>query len=173
MKKKVIIGIGSNKGNKMKNIKMGIKYLQEFINIEKISSFIETPPMEGVKGGVFLNGVIAGTTQFTPYELLEILKNTEKKIGRKFPHKKGDEREIDFDIIFYSNEVVNTKKLKIPHPRYRKRYFVMEPLVEIEPEFVDPELNKKVIEIYKEFKNGNSGKNFLFEGKNKKSKKRK
>lgn len=156
MKKKVIIGIGSNKGNRMGNIKKGIKYLQNFLEIEKISSFIETPPMEGVKGGNFLNGVVVGKTEFSPDKLLEILKNIEKKIGRKFPHQKGDEREIDFDIIFYSKEIVNIEKLKIPHPKYRKRHFVMEPLVEVEPEFIDPEVNKKVIEIYKDFKNGDS-----------------
>jgi len=150
----VIIGIGSNKGDREKNIIRGIKELGKFVKIKKISFFYENPPINA-KGGNFLNGVIEISTKIGPSTLLKKLKEIEKKIGREFPHKKGDEREIDFDIIFYGNKIIREKDIKIPHPEYKKREFVLKPLTEIEPDYIDPELNKKVKDIYKEFKNEN------------------
>jgi len=155
---KVIIAIGSNKGDRVKNIIKGIKELEKSVNIKKISSFYENPPVKA-KGGYFLNGAIEVETKISPENLLKILKDIEKKIGRKFPHERGDEREIDFDIIFYDNKIINKKNFKVPHPEYRNREFVLKPLCEILPDFVDPKTNKKVKEIYEEFKNENNKKN--------------
>lgn len=149
---KVYIAIGSNKGERVKNIKSGLKEIEKFLKIKKISSFYENPPVKA-KGGFFLNGAIEVETKISPEELLEKLKNIEKKIGRKFPHKKGDEREIDLDIIFFDKRKIKTKKIKIPHPEYKKREFVLKPLSEIIPDFVDPEINRKVKDIYREIKN--------------------
>ncbi|MCX7917604.1 MAG: 2-amino-4-hydroxy-6-hydroxymethyldihydropteridine diphosphokinase [bacterium] len=144
---KVYIAIGSNKGEREKNIKIGIKEIEKFVKIKKISAFYENPPVEA-KGGNFLNGAIEILTSINPYILLKKLKYVEKKLGRKFPHKKGDEREIDFDIIFYGKEVIITKTLKIPHPKYKDREFVLKPLLEINSELLDPLSNRKLKEIY-------------------------
>ncbi len=146
--KRVYIAIGSNKGDRVKNIKIGLKEIEKLLKIKKISSFFENPPVNA-KGGFFLNGAIEGETNLSPEQLLEKLKDIEKKIGRKFPHKKGDAREIDFDIIFYEKRRIKTKKITIPHPKYRKRIFVLKPLSEINPDFVDPEIKKKIKDIYK------------------------
>ncbi|MFN4226933.1 MAG: 2-amino-4-hydroxy-6-hydroxymethyldihydropteridine diphosphokinase [Candidatus Ratteibacteria bacterium] len=148
--KKVYIAIGSNKGDRIKNIKRGLKEIEKFLKIKKISSFFENPPVNA-KGGFFLNGAIEIETNLSPEQLLEKLKDVEKKIGRKFPHKKGEAREIDFDIIFYEGKKFKTKKIIIPHPEYRKRIFVLRPLLEINPDFIDPETNKKIKEIYREY----------------------
>ncbi|MCM8767631.1 MAG: 2-amino-4-hydroxy-6-hydroxymethyldihydropteridine diphosphokinase [Candidatus Omnitrophica bacterium] len=145
--KRVYIAIGSNKGDRVKNIKIGLKEIEKLLKIKKISSFFENPPVNA-KGGFFLNGAIEGETNLSPEQLLEKLKDIEKKIGRKFPHKKGDAREIDFDIIFYEKRRIKTKKITIPHPKYRKRIFVLKPLSEINPDFVDPETKKKIKDIY-------------------------
>lgn len=145
---RVVIAIGSNKGNREENIIKGIKEMEKFVKIKKISSFYENPPVNA-KGGFFLNGAIEGYTELSPLKLLERLKEIEKKLGRIFPHEKGDERPIDFDIIFYGDKIIKKKNIKIPHPEYRKREFVLKPLLEIIPEFVDPQLNKKIKEIYK------------------------
>lgn len=145
--KRVYIAIGSNKGDRVKNIKIGLKEIEKLLKIKKISSFFENPPVNA-KGGFFLNGAIEGETNLSPEQLLEKLKDIEKKIGRKFPHKKGDAREIDFDIIFYEKRRIKTKKITIPHPKYRKRIFVLKPLSEINPDFVDPEIKKKIKDIY-------------------------
>ena len=135
---KVIIGFGSNKGNREKNIKRAIKLIEKRIYIEKISSFFETKPEEKARGGKFLNGVIEGKTNLKAEELLYFLKSIEKKMGRNFPHKRGDEREIDLDIIFYGDKKIKNGLLQIPHPKYKERMFVLKPLYEISPNFVDP-----------------------------------
>jgi len=149
---RVIIGVGSNKGDRKRNIMESLKMIEEKIYIEKISSFIETEPEENADGGKFLNGVIEGKTLLKPDDLFFSLKEIEKKQGRKFPHRRGDAREIDLDIIFYGSEVIKLDFLEIPHPRYKNRYFVLLPLVEILPDFVDPVEKKKVKEIYMELK---------------------
>ena len=84
--------------------------------------------------------------------LFEFLQNIEKKIGRKHPHKKGDEREIDLDIIFYGDRVFRTDKLTVPQPRYRKRIVVLKPLCDIAPDFIDPGNRQMVSDIYKKLK---------------------
>lgn len=165
---KVIIAIGSNKGDRTENIKKGIKEIEKIGKIKKISSFFENPPLNA-SGGNFLNGAIEIETDILPDKLLLILKNIEKKLGRKFPHKKGDEREIDFDIIFYGNKIIKKKNLKIPHPEYKKREFVLKPLVEIVPDYIDNQLNKSVKEIYREYKNENFKRNRKSKGRDKKS----
>ncbi|MCM8818394.1 MAG: 2-amino-4-hydroxy-6-hydroxymethyldihydropteridine diphosphokinase [Candidatus Omnitrophica bacterium] len=155
---RVVLAIGSNKGNRYQNIIKGIKQLEKYVKIKKISPFYKNPPI-GAKGGNFLNGAVEIETDLLPYELLKLLKNIEKKIGRKFPHKKNDAREIDFDIIFYGNKIIKTKNLKIPHQKFRKREFVLKPLCEIIPDYIDLETNKNIKEIYEEFKNENIEKN--------------
>jgi len=135
---KIIIAIGSNKGNRQENIKKAIKMMSKKILIEKISSFIQTKPQEGAKGGNFLNGVIEGKTKLNPEELFYFLQKIERILGRKFPHERGDEREIDLDIIFYGDKKIKNGLLQIPHPKYKERMFVLKPLYEISPNFVDP-----------------------------------
>lgn len=157
---KVYIAIGSNKGKREKNIIKALKRMEEAITIKKISSFFITPPEEGAKGGFFINGVIEGKTALPPLKLFLFLQEIEKDIGRPFPHKKGDEREIDLDIILYGDRVIKNSKISIPHPRYRKRYFVIFPLYEIAPDIKDPETEESVSDIYRRLiKNGGSRKN--------------
>jgi 2-amino-4-hydroxy-6-hydroxymethyldihydropteridine diphosphokinase len=152
--KRVFIAIGSNKGNREENIIKSIKEMEKIGEIKKISSFYENEPVNA-DGGYFLNGVIEIITRFGPFLLLKKLKEIEKKIGRKFPHKKGDEREIDLDIIFYGKELLKTKILEVPHKEFKKREFVLRGLLEIASNFRDPITNKRVKEIYKELKNEN------------------
>ena len=145
---KIFIGVGSNLGNRKENIIRAIKYLEEKIEIKKISSFLETNPEEGVKGDKFLNGVIEGKTSLSPKQLFNFLHKVERKIGRKFPHRKNEKREIDLDILFYDRLILKEKKLKIPHPKLNKRYFVLKPFVEIASDFIDPVSQKTIINLY-------------------------
>lgn len=156
---KVFIGVGSNLKNRVMNILKAIKMIEKKINIEKISSFIETEPEEGVKGKKFLNGVISGKTSLSPENLLAFLKEIEVKIGRPIDHPKGDARVIDLDILFYGKKIIKKKNLEIPHPKFRKRIFVLKPFSEIEPDFKDPLTGKKISIIYRELKNENPGEN--------------
>ncbi len=148
----IYIAIGSNRGNRQDNIIRTLRYIEKDILLMKISTFIKTMPAEGAEGGFFLNGVIEGKTNLSPLTLFEFLQETERHIGRKHPHKRGDEREIDLDIIFYGDKIIRTGKFTVPHPRYRKRDFVLGPLCEIAPGLVDKETKQTVSSIYRTLK---------------------
>ncbi|MCM8830484.1 MAG: 2-amino-4-hydroxy-6-hydroxymethyldihydropteridine diphosphokinase [Candidatus Omnitrophica bacterium] len=146
---KVYIAIGSNKGNRVRNVITALKKMEKGLTIKKISPFFTTPPEEGADGGFFINSVIEVETKLSPENLLIFLKEIEKGMGRKFPHKTGDKRTIDLDIILYGNKVIKTGVLIVPHPRYRKRYFVIYPLYEIAPLIKDPETGESISAIYR------------------------
>jgi 2-amino-4-hydroxy-6-hydroxymethyldihydropteridine diphosphokinase len=126
------LGIGSNLGDRKKNIKRALEILEniEGIRIEKVSKIYETKPLGGPPQGEFLNGVVKIKTSLSPFQLLRILKRIEKDLGRKKRVRFGP-REIDLDILFYGGRIINTRILKIPHPRIFEREFVLKPLTEI------------------------------------------
>lgn len=159
--KKVFLGIGTNKGDKEKNILLALKLLQENkqIKVLKVSKILKNPPQEGIKSGYFLNGAIKLLTSLNPFELLKVCKAVERKLGRRITKCRNGEtakrrimksRTIDLDILFYGNEVISTDKLTIPHPMLHKRYFVLIPLMEIGKQIVHPVLNKTISELYLE-----------------------
>ena len=129
------IGIGSNIGERQKNLKKAITYIDahQKITVEKVSSFIDTLPVGGPPQGNYLNGVIKIKTTLSPYDLLVFLQSIEKKLGRKRTVRFGP-RTIDLDIILYGKERIDTPYLKVPHPRMQEREFVLKPLFEIAPQ---------------------------------------
>ena len=144
----VYLGIGTNLGNRKKNIESALKLLEaKNLKVNKISSSLKTKPEEGVEGSYFLNGAAEIETDLKPEALLQILKTIEADLGRKKNHKKGDARTIDLDIIFYNSLILNKPNLIIPHPKFRKRKFVLEPLSEIAPFFKDPLTGRSVGEL--------------------------
>ncbi|UCH12220.1 MAG: 2-amino-4-hydroxy-6-hydroxymethyldihydropteridine diphosphokinase [Candidatus Omnitrophota bacterium] len=130
---KVYLGIGSNLGNRNKNINTAIKRLGgiEGIEVTRVSSLIETEPEGGPPQNKFLNGAIEIKTKLLPHELLKQLKRIEEELGRVKTIKNGP-RTIDLDILLYGDEKINSPDLKIPHPRMYKREFVMRPLKELQ-----------------------------------------
>ena len=154
-KEVVYLGIGTNKGNREKNISTAINLLDEIkeIKLLKISKMLKNPPQEGVKNGYFLNGAIKLLTSLTPVELLKACKRIEEKQGRKEAKKQGKKRArvIDLDILFYGNEIIDSKELIIPHKMIEKRYFVLIPLMEIGKSFIHPVLGKSVNDLYSDY----------------------
>jgi 2-amino-4-hydroxy-6-hydroxymethyldihydropteridine diphosphokinase len=145
---KAFIALGSNLGDKRKNIEIAIEKLKEKgINILKVSSIIETEPYGYKDQDSFLNAVCLVETSLDPFSLLRVLLNIEEEMGRKRIFKWGP-RNIDLDIIFYDDLVIESEELIIPHPDAHNRTFVMGPISEIEPDFVHPVLKRKVIDIY-------------------------
>ncbi|MCK4881603.1 MAG: 2-amino-4-hydroxy-6-hydroxymethyldihydropteridine diphosphokinase [Candidatus Omnitrophica bacterium] len=130
----VYIGIGSNLGNRKKNIEDAIVSLRKNrIRVLKRSTIIETDPIGGPPNqGKFLNGVLKIQTQLAPQKLLHLLKQIERELGRKKTILNGP-RSIDLDILLYDHLKLQTPQLTLPHPRMFKRHFVMNPLKEIEP----------------------------------------
>ena len=145
---KVFIGIGSNVGDRLKNINKAIELVNENqdCKVVKTSRFYESKAF-GVKDqNDFLNSVICIDTNLDPVNLLEFLKNIESKIGRTKTEKWGP-REIDLDILLFSNMVFSEKGLTIPHKGIQERDFVMIPLTEIESEIVHPVLKVKIKDL--------------------------
>jgi len=127
------LGIGSNLGNRYKNIKLALEKINRLkdTQILKSSRIIESQPVGGpLEQGKFLNAVLKMRTALSAFSLLEKLKNIEKGLGRIKSERFGP-RTIDLDILLYGDQVIKNKKLEIPHPRMFKRDFVIGPLLEI------------------------------------------
>ena len=146
----VYIGLGSNKGDRLKNIKVALDHLKEKIAVEKVSSFYLTEPV-GMKGRWFVNCVLEGKTEQSPEKLLDTLLQIEKRMGR-IREKKKNPRVIDLDLLLYEDAVVDKVDLIVPHPHLHKRRFALIPLVEINSHLVHPVLGKSLKEILKELK---------------------
>jgi 2-amino-4-hydroxy-6-hydroxymethyldihydropteridine diphosphokinase/CDP-diacylglycerol--serine O-phosphatidyltransferase len=150
---KVYIGLGSNIGNRVKNLRSAIRRIKrhEDINILRRSSFYKTKPAGGpTEQRDFLNGVLEITTDLSPIELLEFLQSVEIDMGRVRTEKWGP-RKIDLDIVLYGGRIVEADNLQIPHPRLHEREFVLKPLAEIAPELIHPERKKTTQELMDEF----------------------
>ena len=150
--KKTFLGLGSNLGNKKKNIDFA-KFLLHQNNkfrIVKTSSFYKTKSYPNFKDPFFLNIVIEGETTFKPLDLFFFVKQIELKLGRKKTFKNAP-RECDIDILDYDQKVFKIKNkndfIYIPHPRLHQRNFVLLPLFEISKTWIYPKKNKKISDL--------------------------
>ncbi|MFN3550771.1 MAG: 2-amino-4-hydroxy-6-hydroxymethyldihydropteridine diphosphokinase [Endomicrobiia bacterium] len=152
----VYISVGSNLGNRYKNIKKALTKIKNVAKIIKISSIYLTSPTENFNQPNFYNCVIKINTKLKPSELLTKLKEIEKMLGRNFYTKRYQPRIIDLDILFYGKKIIKKKNLVIPHKKLHKRKFVLWPLNEIASNFVHPVFKKKIFNIKKmlEFNKG-------------------
>jgi 2-amino-4-hydroxy-6-hydroxymethyldihydropteridine diphosphokinase len=129
----VYLGLGSNLGDREKNIRQAIELLQDSgLAIEKVATMIETDPMGGPVQGKYLNTVIKAQTVLPVRRLLNQTKEIETALGRT-PTVVNGPRLIDIDILLYDREHINSPTLIVPHPRMREREIVTRPLLEIEP----------------------------------------
>lgn len=146
-KSKVYFGLGSNLDDPEKNIINGLRMLKmKGIELLKLSSLYYTEPVGKEDQPYFYNMVAKGLTSYTPEELLKVIKDIEKLLGRVWTEKWGP-RIIDIDILFYNDLILNTPELTIPHPELHKRDFVLVPFTEIEPDFVHPVFKKTIEEL--------------------------
>ena len=140
---RVFLGIGTNLGDRERNLQAALAILSQKMVILKESSIYQTAPWGYLDQPAFLNQVIEAQTDLSPLNLLGFLKDTEKALGRQANFRYGP-RLIDLDILFYGSRVIQTPRLQIPHPRIAQRAFVLVPLAEIAPDFVHPQ-NKQTI----------------------------
>lgn len=140
---KVIIAVGSNKGDRLTFIKEALKKIVELGQISAVASLYQSSAYGFTNQSDFYNSVIVLKTDMAPKQLLIELKKIEKQVGRTENIRWGP-REIDLDIILYNQRQLNYKELTIPHPDFHNRIFVLQPLAEIEPELQVPGMNKSI-----------------------------
>jgi 2-amino-4-hydroxy-6-hydroxymethyldihydropteridine diphosphokinase len=142
--RKVYISLGSNKGDKFKNLQEAINSIHLKIGNIVIISKVYSSPAFGFQGDDFFNACLILQTSYKPQKLLKELLKIEKSLGRIRPDNYRDKKKgyqariIDLDIIFFEDEIVNTKTLQIPHPEMHKRKFVLQPLCDIAPNEIHP-----------------------------------
>ena len=134
----VVLGLGSNLGDRVRNIERALGQLIMHVRLERVSEIYETEPMELRDQPRFLNLVCMGTTRLGTWDLLEFIHEIESDLGRKRGGQRFGPRPIDIDILAYDDQVIDEEDLKIPHPRMTERAFVLVPLAEIAPEWRHP-----------------------------------
>jgi 2-amino-4-hydroxy-6-hydroxymethyldihydropteridine diphosphokinase len=140
----VYLGFGSNIGDREANIRQALDQLQTSdLRLLRVSSLYETEPMGFHDQPWFLNQVAEFEAELPPLRVLQRIQNVEKALGRKREIVNGP-RTIDIDILLFGDVVMKTAELTIPHPRYRERRFVLEPLLEIGPALKDPETGQSL-----------------------------
>ena len=148
---KYLIGLGTNLGNKTKNIENALLLLEKQGKILKKSHLDHTKAW-GIKDQPdFFNMVIFFETQHDPFQLLEIIFGIEKQIGR-IREKRWGPRIIDIDILWAENMIINKNGLIIPHPFLHKRDFVLREIIEITPNLIHPIFKKTFKKLKKENK---------------------
>jgi 2-amino-4-hydroxy-6-hydroxymethyldihydropteridine diphosphokinase len=147
---RVAIAFGSNLGDREAHLALGLSALPGFITNLKQSSWYETDPV-GVSPDQprYLNGVVVGETSLTARELLHRLLQIEELAGRKRPSPLAP-RTLDLDLILFGDQVINEAGLVVPHPRFRERLFVLEPLAEVAPGWIDPATGKSISALLRE-----------------------
>ncbi|QDV91657.1 Bifunctional folate synthesis protein [Phycisphaerae bacterium RAS2] len=152
------IGLGSNLGNREKNISAALNALEATreIDVLKTSALYETDPVGGPDGqGKYLNAVAQVRTTLTAPRLLHVCRRIEDSLQRQRAVHHGP-RTMDLDILAFDDEIHSSPELMIPHPLMHERRFVMEPLAEIAPDWVHPALDQNATELLARIGSGES-----------------
>lgn len=144
---RVAVGLGSNLGDRHAHLDHAVSRLQTLLRRLQVSRYRETVPV-GMTGPqrMFLNAAAVGDTTLTAGALLEALLGIERERGRERPTAIAP-RTLDLDLILYGDSRIDEPDLIVPHPRFRERLFVLEPLAEIAPDMVDPVSGSTVREL--------------------------
>jgi 2-amino-4-hydroxy-6-hydroxymethyldihydropteridine diphosphokinase len=145
---RVAVGLGSNLGDREEHLRGAIAALTSVLSHLRVSSFHETEPV-GVPSPqpMFLNAAATGESDLSAPAILDVLLAIEQGFGRERRYQYAP-RTIDLDLILYGDAVIESPGLIVPHPLFRERQFVLEPLNEIAPDWVDPITGKTVAELF-------------------------
>lgn len=133
----VYLALGSNVGNSREYIANAVKLLNQHLKNLKHAPLYRSKAVGYTDQPDFLNTAVSGQTTLEPLQLFHELKFIEAQIGRTETFRWGP-REIDIDIIFYGDTVLDSPELTIPHARFRERPFVLQPIHDLNPAFIDP-----------------------------------
>ncbi|MGH9163351.1 MAG: 2-amino-4-hydroxy-6-hydroxymethyldihydropteridine diphosphokinase [Vicinamibacteraceae bacterium] len=155
---RVAIALGSNLGDRRAHLEYALGRLREHVSDLTPSSIHETKAVANEPQPDFLNSAVVGVTGLGPRELLELLLEIERERGRGRTHTSPPRepngaprsyapRTLDLDLIFFGNDIVDEPGLEVPHPRFRERLFVLDPLNEIAADWMDPITGMTVTEL--------------------------
>jgi len=146
---RILISLGSNKGDRRGFINAAIQSLNAHPNIKVIyTSRFRNYPAWGPAIATFLNGTAIVKTSLSPLDFLRYIQEIEKKLsGRERPYKWGP-RTIDIDILLIEDYIIEHPDLRVPHPYMLERLFVLEPAAEIAPHWIHPQKKKTIKHLY-------------------------
>jgi len=142
----VAVALGSNLGDRAVFLRQALASLASVVHDLRASTFHDTNPVGVGEQPRFLNAAAVGHTTLTARALLDTLLEIERAFGRARPYP-GAARTLDLDLILYGDAVIQEPGLIVPHPRFRERAFVLQPLVEIAADWIDPVTGRTVGEI--------------------------
>ena len=142
----VAIALGSNLGDRERHLREAVTALRPSLDTLRVSSLHDTDPVGVGRQPRFLNAAAVGRTTLPARDLLNTLLEIERRFGRERPFA-GAPRTLDLDLILYGSLVIDEPGLIVPHPRFRERAFVLEPLAEIAPDWRDPVTGRTVLEL--------------------------
>lgn len=147
MTTRVAVAVGSNLGDRQPHLLFAQQELARFLDNLRMSPIVETEPV-GVFGvqSPFLNAAVIGDTTLAVHDFFHALQDIERAAGRERPFP-GAARTLDLDLILFGTMVLREPQLEIPHPRFRDRRFVLEPLAEIAPDLRDPVTSLTIAEL--------------------------
>ena len=133
------VGLGANLGSREETLRRAVELLADADRMEvlAVSRLRETDPVGVVDQPPFLNGAVEVDTTRTPRELLDLLLEIERSLGRVREERWGP-RTVDLDLLVYGDELVDEPGLRVPHPRLHERRFALEPLADLDPELHIP-----------------------------------
>lgn len=144
--------LGSNIGDKMRYLQFSKELIEKKCGrIMAASSIHETKAWGKEDQDDFLNQVILVESELEPLDFLDELQEIEMALGRQRIEKWGP-RTIDLDIICLEDQIIDSERLQVPHPGLAERTFALEPLVEIAPEWMHPQLHKTAKKLLEELK---------------------
>jgi 2-amino-4-hydroxy-6-hydroxymethyldihydropteridine diphosphokinase len=144
---RVAVALGSNVGDRRAHLDHAVARLRQLLSAVHVSRYHETVPV-GVSGpqAMFLNAVVVGNTTLAARALLDSLQAIEQERGRERPYVNAP-RTLDLDLILLGDRVVDEPGLVVPHPRFRERRFVLEPLADVGRDLRDPVSGRTVGEL--------------------------
>ena len=156
----VAIALGSNLGNRAATMLDAVAAMTAVVHRLRVSSFHETAPVDMPGSPApFLNAAAVGETALSAGDLLDRLLAIELDFGRQRPYP-GASRTLDLDLILYGVTIIDQPpRLVVPHPRFRERWFVLDPLAEIAPDWIDPATELTVSALRKRLHDGDKFRN--------------
>ncbi len=142
----VYIALGSNLGDREQNLREALGLLPPLVAVEAVSALYESKPQSPAPPPDYLNAACRVATELAPHDLLQYLKDIERRLGR-VPGPRWSPRPIDLDIALYDGLVLEEQDLVIPHPRLLERNFVLQPLLDLDSSLVHPRSGEKLADV--------------------------